>query len=195
MATEATEAIGGDIGRKHDSLTVSRRRDDIEQRIRTGSWSRRMARSLSVEYGVTVRQIYRDREAVIDAWSRNLGIEDRTREAARLLEEVRALRAATAAKGLAAVDGSLLRSAVALLSLEADLLRLRDPIRLDVRMSRDEPIALAREVAGLLPFVSEILDLDLGPEVVDALAVSSGSTPEIAPTVAPHGLDAALPTP
>ena len=183
------------MGRKHDRVTVDRRRDDIEQRLRTGSWSRRMARSLSVEYGVTVRQIYRDREAVIDAWSRNLGVEDRTREAARLLEEVRALRAATAAKGLAVADGSLLRSAVALLSLEADLLRLRDPIRLDVRMRRDEPVALAREVASLLPFVSEVLDLALGPAVVAALAVSTGSPPGEAPTVAPQALGVEVPTP
>lgn len=142
-------------------VAVERRRDDVEQRLRTGTWSRRLARQIADEYGITVRQVYRDREAVLDAWSRNLGAEDRHLHAARLLEEVRALRAASASKGLGESDGSMLRCAVQLLNLEADLLRLRDPVTIDVRMRNDEPEALAREVVSLLPFVSEVLDLEL----------------------------------
>ena len=155
------------IGRKNDSLTVERRRGALEERLRSGTWSRRVARSVADEYGITVRQVYRDREAVLDAWSRNLGAQDRQREAARLLEEVRTLRGATASQGLRESDSGMIKWAVQLLTLEADLLRLRDPVQIDVRMTQDEPEALAREVVALLPFVSEILDLDIAVPVID----------------------------
>ena len=148
-------------------VAVERRRDDVEQRLRTGTWSRRMARQLADEYGITVRQVYRDREAVLEAWGRNLGAEDRHLNAARLLEEVRALRAASASKGLSESDSGMLKCAVQLLNLEADLLRLREPVTIDVRMTKDEPEALAREVVSLLPFVSEILDLEIEVPVID----------------------------
>lgn len=126
-----------------------------------------MARQLADEYGITVRQVYRDREAVLEAWGRNLGAEDRHLNAARLLEEVRALRAASASKGLSESDSGMLKCAVQLLNLEADLLRLREPVTIDVRMTKDEPEALAREVVSLLPFVSEILDLEIEVPVID----------------------------
>ena len=61
----------------------------------------------------------------------------------------------------------MLKCAVQLLTLEADLLRLRDPVQIDVRMTQDEPEALAREVVALLPFGSEILDLDIAVPVID----------------------------
>ena len=126
-----------------------------------------MARQLADEYGITVRQVYRDREAVLEAGGRNLGAEDRHLNAARLLEEVRALRAASASKGLSESDSGMLKCAVQLLKLEADLLRLREPVTIDVRMTKDAPEALAREVVSLLPFVSEILDLEIEVPVID----------------------------
>ena len=164
------------MGRKSNAITVERRRDDLEGRMRSGGWCRKMARQVADEYGIELRQVYRDRDFVLDAWARNLGHDDRRREAARLLEEVRALRSATAEKGLEHTDGSVLRCAVQLMTLEADLLRLREPMQVEVTVRQDDPETLAREVVALLPFASEILDIPIPENVIEAAYTEPAGT-------------------
>lgn len=120
-----------------------------------------MARRLADEWGVTIRQVYRDREAVLNNWGKNLASVDRQVEAARMLEEVRALRSASATKGLTESDAGLLRCAVQLMSLEVELLNLKEPTEVRVSIEEASPIDLAKDVIGLLPFVSDILGLEL----------------------------------
>ena len=120
-----------------------------------------MARRLADEWGVTIRQVYRDREFVLDNWGKNLASVDRQVEAARMLEEVRALRSASATKGLTESDAGLLRCAVQLMSLEVELLNLKEPTEVRVSIEESSPIDLAKDVIGLLPFVSDILGLEL----------------------------------
>jgi len=156
------------MGRKNTALTVEVRRDEVEDALRSGFWSRRTARALAEKHGVLIREIYRDRAAVVEAWSRNISAENRERDAAQMLAEVRTLRAEAARQGLEQGDGSVLRCAVQLLNLEADLLRLRDPVRLDVQIKQDDPTELAKTVVELLPFVADVLDLDIPASVLDA---------------------------
>lgn len=155
------------MGRKNNALQVEHRRDEVEEALTSGFWSRRRARELAEKHNVLVREIYRDRAAVIEAWSRNISAENRERDAAQMLAEVRALRAEAARQGLEQCDGGVLRCAVQLLNLEADLLRLRDPVRLDLSIKQDDPTELAKTVVELLPFVNEVLDLDLPANVLD----------------------------
>ena len=154
-------------GRKHTREQVAIRRDAVEAVLRTGTLTRRRARELADEWGVTPRQVWRDRDVVISDWRKSLSKSDREDRAARLLEEVRALRSAAAARGLSQGDGGMVRCAVALLQLERDLLGLATPAEVVVTLAQEDPSAMAHELADVLPFVASMLGPE-GRQVIDA---------------------------
>ena len=143
------------------------RLEAVEAVMRTGGWSSRKARELGDRWGVSVRTMWNDRRTVLKLWSENLSREDRETRASRLLEESRALRVAAATRGLRDGDAAMVRCAVQLLHLERDLLGLSTPIEVAVSISQEDPAALAKEVAAVLPFVAGMLG-DGGREVIDA---------------------------
>jgi hypothetical protein len=170
---------GGSGGRKHTRAQVALRRDSVEAVVRTGTFSRKKARELGEEWGVTPRQIWRDRDAVIADWAKGLSSADREFRAARLLEETRALRAATATRGLQKGDGSLVRCAVELLKLERDLLGLATPAEVVVKLGAEDPAGLARDLADVLPFIAGMLG-DEGQGIIEAAFTEAPALP--APT-------------
>jgi len=154
-------------GRKHTRAQVARRHEAVEAVLRTGTLTRRKARELADEWGVTPRQVWRDRDAVVADWRAHLSRSDREERAARLLAEVRALRTAAAARGLSRGDGGLVRCAVTLLQLEKDLLGLSTPAEVVVTLAQEDPASMAQDLADVLPFVASMLGPD-GRQIVDA---------------------------
>lgn len=153
--------------RKATAAVRRERLEAVEAVMRTGGWSQRKARELADRWGVSTRQMWRDRATVLKLWSEGLSREDRETRASRLLEESRALRVAAATRGLRDGDAAMVRCAVQLLHLERDLLGLSTPIEVAVSISQEDPAALAKEVAEVLPFVAGMLG-DGGREVIDA---------------------------
>ena len=154
-------------GRKHTAAEVALRRESVEVAVRAGTLTRRKARELGERWGVKPRQIWRDRDAIVKAWAAGISSEDRAERCALLLEEVRALRAATASRGITRDDAGLVRCAVELLKLERDLLGLASPAEVVVNLGGEDPAALAAEVAAVLPFVAGVLGEE-GRQVIEA---------------------------
>jgi hypothetical protein len=148
------------VGRKSSDDDVRERLDEVEAQLRTGVWTGKVQRRLAEKWNVQRRQVQHDAAKVRKLWSENLGKADRQAEAARLLEEVRALRTASAARGLTAGDASMVRVAYRLLDLEANLLGLKGPIDVRVSVAEADPLADARAVLEVLPEVAGMLGLD-----------------------------------
>ncbi len=152
--------MGTKRGRKHSTLQVRQRHEELEGILRTGNWSRRAARQVAERWGITEQQVYRDRETIIRQWAQELQDESPGETTAKLVQEMRAVRSAAAARALSDGDGSMLRSAVALFDLEARLSGVNKPGELTINVNRGSPEAMAREVVELLPHAAAILGIE-----------------------------------
>ena len=116
-------------GRKHTQEQVESRRQEVEAALASGQWSRQVAQALASRWAVSLRQVFRDRATVLDGWKKEHSTADTSLERARVLEEMRGVRARCVQMGLRdqGGDSRLVAQAVNLFRLEVEVLGLADP--------------------------------------------------------------------
>jgi len=153
---------------------------EVEAVLRSGAWSMQAARQLAKRYGVTSKHVEEYRRKVLARWRADVTDQDREAHRARLLEEIRETRRRALANG----DAGSLAVTSRLLDLEARLLGLHEPVRVDVAVAvQRDPRELAREVLAAVPEACKVLGLpppelpDPDRDVIDVEAeeVPSGS--------------------
>jgi len=149
------------MGRKHTIEEVNKRLEEVEGILKTGQWSRKIARQIAERWGIHLQQVYRDRKAVLLRWTEDETDQSHDEKTAKLVNEMRAVRTSASAKALNDGDGSFLRSAVSLFDIEARVLGLSKPQEFNVRVAQvADPEAMAREVVELLPHAAAILGIE-----------------------------------
>ena len=148
---------------------VQERRDAVEEVLLTGRWCSSEVRRLAEIWEVTRSNIRADRVIIIESWKIDLAAVDRETQKAVLLQEIRALRSASASAGLTRGDPRMVSQAVQLIHLEATILGLDKPQPVEQgAISIADPDAIASEVLALIPFAAGILGLDGPVAVIDA---------------------------
>tara|TARA_R110002020_G_scaffold102600_12_gene240807 strand:- start:220 stop:717 length:498 start_codon:yes stop_codon:yes gene_type:complete len=149
-------------GRKNTREQVEARKAEVESALASGQWSRQIAAGLAARWAVSQRQIMRDKATVMEAWKRQHGEADHTLEQARIIEEMRGVRARCVQAGLREGNGDprLVSQAVNLFRLEVEVLGLADPTRVEIGVTTADPAQLALEVLSGLPMLGEMLGLE-----------------------------------
>jgi len=162
-------------GRKHTQEQVEERRHEVESALASGQWSRQVAQGLAGRWAVSVRQILRDRAAVLEAWKKQHGECDTGLERARVLEEMRGVRARCVQVGLRDQKGDsrLVAQAVNLFRLEVEVLGLADPTRVEVDVAIGDPAQMALEVVAGLPMLGSLLGME-PKQLIEAAYESAG---------------------
>jgi hypothetical protein len=142
-------------GRKLTDAAVSVRRAAVEAQVLTGRWSAHVCLDLAERFGVTGRQIHRDRARVLEMIRADPPESPADRRPV-WLAELRTYRAELAARSL--TEPRLAADVVRLFALEADVLGLAAPVALDITLHAD-PRDMAREMIAGIPDALEILGL------------------------------------
>ena len=147
-------------GRKHTQEQVGIRRQEVETALSSGQWSRQVAAGLAERWAVSIRQIFRDRASVLEAWKKEHAGCDVGLERARILEEMRGVRARCVQMGLKDdSDSKLIAQVVNLFRLEVEVLGLADPARIEVDVAIGDPAQMAAEVVAGLPMLGSLLGM------------------------------------
>lgn len=149
-------------GRKHTQQQVADRRQEVEAALASGQWSRQVALGLAQRWAVSLRQVQRDRAAVLVAWKAEHAEADTQLEQARVLEEMRGVRARCVQMGLREQggDSKLVAQAVNLFRLEVEVLGLADPQKVEVGVAISDPATMALEVVSGLPMLGALLGME-----------------------------------
>ena len=162
-------------GRKHTQEQVESRRQEVEAALASGQWSRQVAQALASRWAVSLRQVFRDRATVLDGWKKEHSTADTSLERARVLEEMRGVRARCVQMGLRdqGGDSRLVAQAVNLFRLEVEVLGLSDPTRVEVDLGITDPAQMALEVIAGLPMLGNLLGLE-PQQIIEAAYTSEG---------------------
>lgn len=139
-------------GRKSSRSTVDARRADVERAMARGEFTRRHRRELAARWGVSDRQILRDRDAVVQDWEDGRRGVPRERERVRILEQSQEVFREALNLG----DARALQVAHQCLDFQAEVLGVKAPVQVDVNVAAN-PAGVALEVVSLLDDVAALV--------------------------------------